>query len=108
MERGTSPSEVAGPPGVHRVSLVVGQLARGGLEKQMFLLATGLSRSRFQVTVVSLSRGGAWAETLMSAGVGVTQLQRHGRLSPRRPPMPGSPDSWPPCRFSSPVSGEST
>ena len=67
-----------------RVGLVVGQLRLGGLEKQAFLLATGLDHNRFDVTVISLSRGGAWSEALGAAGVRVEQIERRGRRDWRR------------------------
>lgn len=59
-----------------RLCIVVGQLARGGLEKQAYLIATGLSRRGFEVTVVSLSAGGVWADALTAAGVPLVQLKR--------------------------------
>jgi glycosyltransferase involved in cell wall biosynthesis len=64
--------------------LVVGQLGLGGLEKQVFLLARGLDRGRYDVTVISLSKGGAWAGRLVADGLRVEQIERHGRLDWRR------------------------
>src|SRR5438445_13501623 len=66
-------------PDRFRICLVVGQLTRGGLEKQAFLLASNLDRQRLDVTVISLSKGGAWAEELAQAGVKVLQLDRNGK-----------------------------
>ena len=68
----------------HRVCLVIGQLGLGGLEKQAFLLATGLDSIRFDVTVVSLTQGGPWAAALAAAGIQVEQLERRGRRDWRR------------------------
>jgi glycosyltransferase involved in cell wall biosynthesis len=62
----------------------VGQLGLGGLEKQVSLLARGMDRSRFDVTVISLSEGGAWAKTLAAAGIRVEQIARRGRGDWRR------------------------
>ncbi len=69
---------------LYRVCLVVGQLTRGGLERQVYLLASNLDRRRLDVTVISLSIGGAWAEEMTRSGVKVLQLERHGRWDARR------------------------
>jgi glycosyltransferase involved in cell wall biosynthesis len=61
-----------------RLCLVVGHLGRGGLEKQAFLLATGLAGRGFEVSVVSLSQGGAWVDALAAKGIPVVQLRRLG------------------------------
>jgi glycosyltransferase involved in cell wall biosynthesis len=70
--------------GCPRLCIVVGQLGRGGLEKQAYLIASGLSRRGFEVTVVSLSAGGAWAEPLRAAGVPLVELKRRGHFDLRR------------------------
>ena len=75
---------VGAPPERRRICLVVGQLDVGGLERQVYLLATGLDRKRYDVSVVSLARGGRWAEALRKAGVGVVEIGRHGHLDWRR------------------------
>lgn len=67
-----------------RICLVVGQLVIGGLEKQVYLLATGLDPRLFEVTVVSLAGGGVWAEALRRAGVLVVELDRRGHFDWRR------------------------
>jgi glycosyltransferase involved in cell wall biosynthesis len=75
---------VAGHGARPRVCLVVGQLTIGGLERQLFLLASGLARGAFDVTVVSMARGGVWASTLRQLNVRVEELERRGRLDWRR------------------------
>lgn len=75
---------VVASPGRQRICLVVGQLAVGGLERQAYLLATGLHRRRFEVTVVSMARGGSWAGALRQAGVRVVEVGRRGHLDWRR------------------------
>ena len=75
---------VAGPAERHRICLVVGQLGLGGLERQVYLLATGLDRDRFEVTVVSMVPGGAWAAALQRAGVRVMGIGRRGPRDWRR------------------------
>jgi len=67
-----------------RVCLAVGQLGLGGLERQVYLLAGGLSRVSFDVTVLSMSRGGEWAAHLRRANIRVVELDRRGRLDWRR------------------------
>ena len=68
----------------HGVCLVVGQLEIGGLEKQVYLLATGLDPRLFEVTVVSLTEGGVWAGALTRSGVRVLELNRRSHLDWRR------------------------
>jgi glycosyltransferase involved in cell wall biosynthesis len=62
----------------------VGQLGIGGLERQAYLLASGLARGPLEVTVVSMARGGEWATALREAEVRVVELERRGRLDWRR------------------------
>jgi len=68
----------------HRICLVVGQLSLGGLERQAYLLATGLDRRRFEVTVVSMNAGGPWGKALRQADVTVAEVNRNGHLDWRR------------------------
>ena len=68
MGPGAAP-RVREPMARHGVCLVVGQLEIGGLEKQVYLLATGLDPRLYEVTVVSLSGGGVWAGALTRSGV---------------------------------------
>ena len=63
-----------------RICLVVGYLGRGGLEKQAFLLGRGLMRRGFDVAVVSLSAGGAWAAALNQEGIPVLELRRRSHF----------------------------
>lgn len=84
MEPSAAPLEGASEPRESRVCLVVGQLGLGGLEKQAFLLATGLARRRFEVSVISLSAGGVWADQFAGAGLLVIQLERRRHFEMRR------------------------
>jgi len=63
-----------------RVCLVVGYLGRGGLEKQAFLLGRGLMHRGFDVTVVSLAAGGAWAAALNEEGIPVLEMRRRSHF----------------------------
>lgn len=60
---------------------IIGQLARGGAERQLFSL---LRHLRLPATVLSLSSGGYWADPIRSLGARVIELDRRGHLEPRR------------------------
>jgi glycosyltransferase involved in cell wall biosynthesis len=57
-----------------RVLHMVGSLELGGAQKLTALVAAGLDRSRFEVSVLNLSSGGAYSEYLRERGVPVTDL----------------------------------
>lgn len=59
---------------LRRVALVIGQLGLGGTERQVVLLADGLTRRGYQVSVVCLFEGGPRESELASAGVPVFRL----------------------------------
>ncbi len=67
-----------------RILYVISGLARGGAEKQLYLLLKHLDRRRFAPTVVSLSGGGPWAAPVRELGVPVIELTRHRRFELRR------------------------
>jgi glycosyltransferase involved in cell wall biosynthesis len=73
-----------GSGGTCRVAMILGTLAPGGFERQVQILATHLDPGKFQVFVIGLAPGGAWAVTLASAGVGVFEVPRRGRWDWRR------------------------
>lgn len=54
-----------------RVVLAINTLARGGAERQLVELATGLDRERFSISVLCVVAGGPLAEELTSAGIPV-------------------------------------
>ena len=59
-----------------KVCYIIGQLAKGGAEKQLFELVKGIDREKFDPAVISLSSGGFWAEEIRNAGVPVFELER--------------------------------
>jgi glycosyltransferase involved in cell wall biosynthesis len=59
-----------------KVCYIIGQLTKGGAEKQLFGLVRGINREKFDPTVISLSRGGYWSEEIRKAGVPVFELER--------------------------------
>jgi len=66
-----------------KVVLLIPTLDRSGAEKQFSLLATGLPKSEFDVSVVVLTRSGPYEETLRDARVPVTVLGKRWRFDPR-------------------------
>lgn len=68
-----------------RVMLLCTNLARGGAETQVALLAEALQRRGMDVCVVSLLEPSAYAEDLRSAGIPVHSL----RMRPGRPSIAG-------------------
>ena len=64
-----------------RVGYVIGQLTRGGAERQLYELARGIDRGRFQCVVYCLSRDTApFGEMIAATGVTVRTLPRARRL----------------------------
>lgn len=62
--------------------LVVPTLDQSGAEKQLTLLACRLPRDEFDVHVVALTRGGAFADELARHGVRVTVLGKRWKFDP--------------------------
>jgi glycosyltransferase involved in cell wall biosynthesis len=62
---------------------LIGQLGRGGAEKQLFSIATGLQRRGWNQTVIAFDTGGVWDPRLKEAGIPVFVVPRDG-LKPRR------------------------
>ena len=50
---------------------MIGQLGRGGAEKQLFCLAAALQKRGWQQAIVSFSPGGVWAPRFDDIGVPV-------------------------------------
>jgi glycosyltransferase involved in cell wall biosynthesis len=63
-----------------RVLQILPTLDRGGAEKQLALLATGLPRERFDVHVCALTRSGPLAETLHEHQIPVHQIEKRWKL----------------------------
>jgi glycosyltransferase involved in cell wall biosynthesis len=66
-----------------RVLFVINGLGRGGAERQLTLLASGLDRDRFEPVVATLEPGGCHRGTLEKAGVPVWTFHREGRFDTR-------------------------
>jgi glycosyltransferase involved in cell wall biosynthesis len=67
---------------VLRLLLVIPTLVRGGAEKQLTLLATGLPRERFDVHVAVLTRSGPYEDALRVADVPVTVIGKRWKVDP--------------------------
>jgi glycosyltransferase involved in cell wall biosynthesis len=64
-----------------RVGYVIGQLTRGGAERQLYELVRGIDRARFQCVVYCLSEDTQpFGEMIAATGVTVKALPRAGRL----------------------------
>lgn len=57
-----------------KVCYIIGQLSRGGAEKQLFELVRNIDRTLFKPTVISLSRGGHWSGQIRKHQVRVIEL----------------------------------
>jgi glycosyltransferase involved in cell wall biosynthesis len=57
---------------------LIGQLGRGGTEKQLFSTAAGLQRRGWHQTVIAFDTGGMWVPLLKDAGIPVFVVPRDG------------------------------
>lgn len=58
------------------ICYIIGQLGKGGAEKQLYELLKGMSRNVFSPTVISLSHGGYWEKEIQRLGIPVITLPR--------------------------------
>ena len=66
-----------------RILHLIPTLDRSGTEKQLCLLAAGLSRAGFDAHVCALAQGGPLAELLYAAGIQPTILEKRWAFDPR-------------------------
>lgn len=66
----------------HRILHIIPSLDRAGAEKQLALLAAGLSQQEFDVHVCALTRGGPIGEDLQSAGIPYTVIGKRWKVDP--------------------------
>ncbi|NOZ25650.1 MAG: glycosyltransferase [Nitrospirae bacterium] len=59
-----------------KICYVIGQLNRGGAERQLYELVRGIDGNEFHPVVISLSSGGCWVEELRDLGIEVVELRR--------------------------------
>lgn len=67
-----------------RIVLVIGQLGLGGAEKQLCLLAAGLSRWNYKPLVIALNTGGQREGYLRTRGIETVVLSRNGSFDVKR------------------------
>jgi glycosyltransferase involved in cell wall biosynthesis len=67
---------------VIRLLLIIPTLVRGGAEKQLVLLARGLSREAFDVHVAVLTHTGPLEAALLEAGIPVTVIGKRWKFDP--------------------------
>ena len=65
-----------------RLLLIIPTLVRGGAEKQLSLLATGLPRGQFDVHVAVLTHTGPLEADLRQAGVPLTMIDKRWKIDP--------------------------
>jgi glycosyltransferase involved in cell wall biosynthesis len=65
-----------------RILHVIATLTRGGAEKQLALLATGLPREEFEVHVCALTRGGPLADELRAAQIPTEVIGKQWKYDP--------------------------
>lgn len=67
---------------MYRILHIIPTLDRGGAEKQLVLLASGLPRDEFEFHVCALTRGGPYEVDLKAAGVAVTVIGKRWKADP--------------------------
>jgi glycosyltransferase involved in cell wall biosynthesis len=65
-----------------RILEIISTLDRGGAEKQLTLLASGLDRDAFEVHVCALRGGGPYENELKQAGIPVTTIGKQWKFDP--------------------------
>jgi glycosyltransferase involved in cell wall biosynthesis len=67
---------------IAKLTMIIPTLVQGGAEKQMCLLAAGLPKTEFAVSVLALTAGGPWQEYLQDHGIPVTVIGKRFKLDP--------------------------
>lgn len=67
---------------IAKLTMIIPTLVQGGAEKQMSLLAAGLPKSEFNVSVLALTAGGPWQDYLRAQGIPVTVIGKRFKLDP--------------------------
>jgi glycosyltransferase involved in cell wall biosynthesis len=66
------------------ICYIIGQLGKGGAERQLYELLKGLDRNRFAPVVITLSEGGYWKGRIQGLGIRVFELKRRKNMEFRR------------------------
>lgn len=67
---------------IAKLTMIIPTLVQGGAEKQMCLLAAGLPKSEFNVSVLALTAGGPWQAYLQAHDIPVTVIGKRFKLDP--------------------------
>ena len=59
-----------------KICYIIGQLSKGGGERQLFELVKGINYDKFDPLVISLSQGGYWCKEIQKLGIQVVELRR--------------------------------
>ena len=59
-----------------KICYIIGQLGKGGAERQLYELVKGIDRKKFEPIVISLSQGGYWSEKFRKLNVQMIELER--------------------------------
>lgn len=59
-----------------RIIYVIGQLSKGGAEKQLYETVKSIDKDRFDPIVVSLSQSGYWADKIRKLGIELIEIPR--------------------------------
>ncbi len=59
-----------------KICYVIGQLSMDGAERQLYELVKGINREKFYPIVISLSKGGFWADEIRRLNIQIIELPR--------------------------------
>ncbi len=59
-----------------KICYIIGQLGKGGAERQLYELVKGINREKYEPIVISLSQGGHWGREIQKLNIQVIELQR--------------------------------
>lgn len=59
-----------------KVCYIIGQLGKGGAERQLYELVRGINKERFNPIVICLSEGGYWSKEIKKIGIEVIEIMR--------------------------------
>jgi len=67
---------------ITKLTMIIPTLVQGGAEKQMCLLAAGLPKTEFHVSVLALTAGGPWQDYLQAHDIPVTVIGKRFKFDP--------------------------
>jgi len=70
-------SKLRGKHKIIRICYVIGELSRGGAQRQLYELVQGIDRKRFEPIVVNLSEGGFWSSEIRKLNVKLIEFPKN-------------------------------